>query len=109
MSGGQPGNGVPVPPSRHARQRGLVGYRDRAQRTHFGLSPRFGVAHLTALSQLEQLDMKHTRITQDSLPHLIKLKNLREFNAIETRFYHQGGSALQRANPRVSIAVDAPP
>jgi hypothetical protein len=39
---------VPVPPSRTARQRGLVGYRDRAQRTHFGLSPRFGVAHLTA-------------------------------------------------------------
>jgi hypothetical protein len=39
---------VPVPPSRNARQRGLIGYRDRAQRTHFGLSPRFGVAHLTA-------------------------------------------------------------
>ncbi len=49
MTGGPSENcAVPVPPSRHARQRELVGYRDRAQRTHFGLSPRFGVAHLTA-------------------------------------------------------------
>lgn len=49
MTGGRFENlAVPVPPSRNARQRGLIGYRDRAQRTHFGLSPRFGAAHLTA-------------------------------------------------------------
>jgi len=49
VTGGPRENGaMPVPPSRRARQRGLVGYRDRAQRTHFGLSPRFGVVHLTA-------------------------------------------------------------
>ena len=49
MTGGPVENcAAPAPPSRNARQRGLVGFRDRAQRTHFGLSPRFGVAHLTA-------------------------------------------------------------
>ncbi len=57
MSDGKPGKGmaVPAPPSRHIRQHGLVGYRDRAQRTHFGLSPRFGVAHLTADALLDSL------------------------------------------------------
>lgn len=54
MSGAQPGNVSPTPP-RHSRERGLVGYRDRAQRTHFGLSPRFGVAHLTADALLDGL------------------------------------------------------
>ena len=41
------GSEVSEPSKRPGRARGLVGYRDRAQRTHFGLTWRSGVSHLT--------------------------------------------------------------
>ena len=53
--------------------------------------------------------MKWTGITDASVPHLIKLKSLRDFNPIETRLTSKGENVLRRANPQVSIAVDAPP
>ena len=61
------------------------------------------------LPHLEVLNMKWTRITDASVPQLMKLKSLRDFNPIETRLTRDGEAALRRANPQLSIAIDAPP
>lgn len=60
-------------------------------------------------AHLEVLDMKWTRITDASVPYLIKLKTLRDFNPIETRLTSNGKAALRQVNPHLSIAIDAPP
>lgn len=62
-----------------------------------------GLAQLTGLTELEELNLSKTRVSDDGLEHIKGLTRLQKLNLNGTRVTHEGVKRLQHALPNCEI------